>query len=145
MMAHGEGTRRQQKRNNQTKLIKRTIKFLSSGTGINVVRAALEKAPDGVIRGVCNAAVNARQGKVQIPEHLKPLFRQHSKHIDILIERRHPLEFKKRLLSSGGGVGDRGKLQKGGALPIVVPLLATVLGSLGGEFISRILRRNDGN
>ena len=34
-------------------------------------------------------------------------------------------------------------LQKGGALPIVVPLLATVLGSLVEEFISRILRKND--
>ena len=145
-MAHGKGAWRQQKRKNQTKLIKGTIKFLASGPDINVVRAALEKAPDGVIRGVCNAAVNARQGEVQIPAHLKPLFRRHSKHIDILIERRHPLEFERRLLSSGGGgVGDRVKLQKVGALPIVIPLLATVLGSLGGEFISRILRRNDGN
>ena len=81
---------------------------------------------------------------MQIPAHLKPLFRRHSKHIDILIERRHSLEFKRRFLSSGGGVCDHGKLQKGGALPIVVPLLATVLGSLGGEFIFRILRRSDG-
>ena len=138
-MTHGEGKRRQQKRKNQTKLIKRTIKFLASGPNINVVRAALDKAPAGVIRGVCNAAVNARQGEVQIPAHLKQLFRQYSKHIDTLINRRHPVEFKRQLLITGGGRG-----QKGGALPIVVPLLATVLGSLGGEFISRILTRNDG-
>ena len=137
MMAAGKEKRRQQKRKNQ---IKRTIKFLASGPDINVVRAAIEKAPAGVIRGVCNAAVNARQGEVQIPAHLKPLFRQYSKHIDTLIDRRHPVEFKRQLLITFRG----GSGQKGGALPIVVPLLATVLGSLGGEFISRILRRNDG-
>ena len=123
MMGHGEGKR---KKKNQTKLIKRTIKFLASGPDINVVRATLEKAPVGVIRGVCNAAVNARQGEVQIPAHLRPLFRQHSDHLDLLIDRQQPLEFKRQLLISGGG-GD-GKRQRGGALPIVVPLLATVLG-----------------
>ena len=142
MMAHGE-KRSQTKRKNQTKLIKRTIKFLASGPDINVVRSTLKNSPVGVIRGVCNSAVNARQGEVQIPAHLKPLFRQHSDHIDILIDRQQPLEFKKQLLISGGGGG--GKRQKGGALPIVVPLLATVLGTMGEEFISRILRRNDGN
>ena len=138
MMGHGEGKR---KRKNQNKLIKRTIKFLASGPDNNVVLATLEKAPVGVIRGVCNAAVNARQGEVQIPAHLKPLFRQHSDHIDILIDRQQLLEFKRQLLTSGVG---NDKHQRG-ALPIVVNLLATVLGSLGGEFISRILRRIDGD
>ena len=88
--------------------------------------------------------MNARQGEVHIPAHLKPLFREHSDQIDILTDRQQPLEFKRQLLiSSGGGGADGGKRQKGGALFIVVPLLATVLGSLGGEFISRILRRNN--
>ena len=63
-----------------------------------VVLAALEEASDAVIRGICNAAVNARQGEAEIPVHLKPLFRQHSNHIDNLIDRRHPVKFKKRLL-----------------------------------------------
>ena len=139
MMCHGKG--KSKKRKNQTKLIKRTIKFLAFGHDINVVCATLEKAPVGVIRGVCNAAVNARQGEVQIPAHLKPLFRQHSDLIDILIDRQQPLEFNRQLLISGGA--DDGKRQNGGTLPIVVPLLATVFGSLGGEFISRILRRNN--
>ena len=87
--------------------------------------------------------MNARKGEVQIPAHLKPLFREHSDHIDILIDRQQPLEFKRQLLISSGGAADGGKRQKGGALPIVVPLLATVLGSLGVEFISRLLRRNN--
>ena len=142
MIGQGEGKRSQTKRKNQSKLIKRTIKFLASGPDINVVRSTLKKALVGVIQGVCNAAVIARQGEVQIPAHLKTLFRQHSDHIDILIDRLEPLEFTRQLLISGG-TGD-GKRHKGGARPIDVFLLATVLGSLGGEFISRILRRNDG-
>ena len=87
--------------------------------------------------------MNARQGEVQIPAHLKPLFREHSDQIDILTDRQQPLEFKRQILISSGGGADGGKRQKKSALPIVVPLLATVLGSLGGEFISRILRRNN--
>ena len=77
----------------QTKLIKRKIKLLASGPDINVVRAALEKAPAGVIRGVCNTAVHSRLGEVQIPNNLKPLFRLYHKHIDTLIDRQHPVEF----------------------------------------------------
>ena len=33
-------------------------------------------------------------------------------------------------------------LQNGGALPIIAPLLATVLGSIGGELISRLIGKN---
>ena len=32
-------------------------------------------------------------------------------------------------------------LQNGGALPIIAPLLATVLGPISGEFISRLMRK----
>lgn len=133
------GGKNKKQKANQIKLVKRTIKFLASGPDSNVVRTVLGSAPDAVIRGVCNAAVNARQGQVQIHPHLKPLFRHHSKQIDFLIDRQHPIEAKRQLLIGGGGR----KRQKGGVFPIVVPLLATVLGSLGTEFISRILRRND--
>lgn len=123
---------KQRKRKNQTRTVKRTIKYLASAPDSNVVRAVLEKAPDGVIRAISNAALNAREGEVQIPPHLKHLFRHHNKHFDILTDYRQPLANKRRLI-----------LQQGGALPIVVPLLATVLGSIGGEFISRLFRKND--
>ena len=33
--------------------------------------------------------------------------------------------------------------QKNGAFSIIAPLLETVLGSIGEEFISRIMRKND--
>ena len=122
----------QRKKRNQTKVVKRTIKYLASAPDSNVVRAVLDKAPDGVYRAISNAALNARQGEVHVAPRLKHLFRHHSKHFDILTDSRRPLAYKRRLI-----------LQQGGALPIIVPLLATVLGSLGGEFISRIFRKNE--
>ena len=122
----------QRKKKNQTKIVKRTIKYLASAPDSNVVRAVLDKASDGVYRAISNAALNARHGEVLVPFHLKNLFRHHTKHFDILTDSRRPLASKRRLI-----------LQQGGALPIIVSLLATVLGSLGGEFISRIFRKND--
>ena len=122
----------QRKKKNQTKIVKRTIKYLASAPDSNVVRTVLDKAPEGVYKAISNAALNAREGEVHIPPHLKHLFRHHSKHFDILTDTQRPLAHKSRLI-----------LQQGGALPIIVPLIATVLGSLGGEFISRIFRKNN--
>lgn len=117
---------------NNTKVIKRTIKFLSVAPDSEVVRSVLLHAPDGVVRAISNAALNAREGDVRIPPHLKRVFAKYHGHIDRLIDRRRPLTDKRRIL-----------VQRGGVLPIIAPLIATVLGSIGGEFISRIFRRND--
>ena len=87
---------------NQTKLVKRTIKFLSSGFNNFVVRAELEKAPKAVIRGICNAAINARKAKVKNSPHPKLLFCHHSTEIDNLINRQRSLGFKRWLMSSAG-------------------------------------------
>jgi hypothetical protein len=120
------------KRKNKTQVIKRTVKYLSVSPDQIIVRNILQKAPDGVIRAICNAALNARSGEVYVPPHLKAEFRKHNRHFDFLTNRGRSLKHKRRLL-----------IQKGGALPIVVPLLATVLGSIGSEFISRLLRKNE--
>jgi hypothetical protein len=128
-MASGSQQRRKK---NQAKIVKRTIKYLASAPDSNVARSVLNKAPDGVFRAISNAALNASQGEVQIPPDLKQTFRRHIKHFDILTDSRRPLAAKRRLI-----------LQRGGALPIIVPLLATVLGTVGSEFISRIFRKND--
>ena len=68
-----------------------------------------------------------------MPPRLKRLFKAHNKPFDLLTDPRIPLAAKRRLLTSR---------QQGGALPFVVPLLATVLGSLGGEFIFRLFSRS---
>ena len=48
------------KRYNQSKVVKRNIKFLSIASDSEDVRLVLLKAPDGVIRAICNAALNTR-------------------------------------------------------------------------------------
>ncbi|MCP6769303.1 hypothetical protein NL529_31095, partial [Klebsiella pneumoniae] len=83
--------------------VKRTIKYLASAPDSNVVRAVLEKAPDGVIRAISNAALNAREGEVQIPPHLKHILRYRNKHFDILTDYRQPIANKRRLILQKGG------------------------------------------
>ena len=82
-----------------------------------------------MIRAIANAALNAREGDVTLKPHEKNIFRKHRQHIDTLIDRQVPLDRKRELL-----------LQRGGALPVVVPLITSVLALLGSEFISRLIR-----
>jgi len=114
------------------KAISRTVKYLHVAPNSDIVQAVLKKAPKGVIRAISNAALNAREGDVHIPPCYLNLFKNHRHHFDILTDSQIPIERKRELLT-----------QRGGALPIVVPLLATVLTSLGSEFISRIFHRDE--
>ena len=114
---------------NKLKVIQRTIKFLSVAPDLEVVKTVIKNSVIGVIS---NGALNSRQGAVHIPTHLIPLFRRHIKHFDYLVDRKKSIPSKRHLI-----------LQKGGALPIIAPLLATVLGSIGGEFISRLMSNNN--
>ena len=114
------------------KVVKRTIKFLSTSPDLKIVRAILRKSPDAVICAICNASVNARQGEVVLPPSLKQLFSRYHRHFDRLADPRYPIDRKRAIC-----------IQKGGLLPIIPALLATVLGSLGSEFISRIFKQNE--
>ena len=120
------------RKSNKLKVVKRYIKFLAVAPDFDVVKAVIKTAPKVVIAAISNAALNGRQGAVHIPPHLIPLLQRHKHNFDYLVDRRKSIPSKRHLI-----------LQKGGALPIVVPLLATVPGSLGVEFITRLLRNND--
>ena len=120
------------RKSNKLKVIKRYIKFLAVAPDLEGVRAVIIKASKEVIAAISNAALNGRQGAGHIPSHLIPLFQRHKHNFDYLVNRRKSIPSKRHLI-----------LQKGGAFSIVVPLLATVLGSLGGKFISRFLLNND--
>ena len=122
----------QSKKNNNTQTIKRTIKFLSTSPDSDIVQLVLKKAPNGVIRAISNAALNASRGDVAIPHRYLEPFRHHHRHFDILSDNQVPLEQKRALL-----------VQRGGFLPLVAPLIATVLGSIGGEFISRLFHKQN--
>ena len=120
------------RKSNKLKVVKRYITFFAFAPDLQVVRTVIKKAPNEVIAAISNAALNGRQGAVHIPPHLIPLFQRHKHNFDYLVNRRKSIPSKRHLI-----------LQKGGALPIVVPLLDKVLGSLGGECILRFLRNND--
>ena len=128
----GNSQSKLRKTSNKRKVVKRTVKFLSVALNLEVAKAVLQKAPDAVIQAISNAAVNARQGAVAVPLHLKPIFKNHNHHFDFCIDRRRTIASKRRLI-----------LQKGGAISIIVPLLATDLGSISGELISRLFHKND--
>ena len=108
--------------------VKRTLKFISIPPDPEIEREIILKAPDAVIRAISNAC----QGEVAVPPHLKILFRKHHRIFDTLIDRRRALDKKRRVL-----------VQRGGALPIIAQLIATVLGPIESEFISRIFRNNE--
>ena len=129
----GNSQSKLKRKSNKLKVVKRKIKFLSVAPDLEVVRAVIKKLPNVVIGAISNGAPNCRQGAVHIPPHLIPHFRRHNKHFDYLVDRKKSISSKRHLI-----------LQKGGALPIIVPLLATVLGSIGGEFISRLMSKNNG-
>ena len=114
------------------KIVKRTIKYLAISPDSDIVQQTIQKAPKGVIRAIANAALNAREGDVTLKPSELSLFRKHRQHFDILTDRQIPLDRKRELL-----------LQRGGALPIIVPLLSSALGALGAEFISSLIRRKN--
>ena len=107
------------RKSNKLKIVKRYIKFLAVEPDLDVVRAVITNAPKEVIAAIFNAAFNGRQSAVQIPPHLIPLFQRHKHNFDYIVKRRKSILSKRHL-----------NLQKGGTIPIVVSLLATVLGLL---------------
>ena len=119
-------------RYDQSKVGKRYIKFLSIAPDTEVVRIVLQKAPDGVIRVICNAALKACEGDVHIPHHLKHICAKYHPLIHRLTNRRCHLVDMRRLF-----------VQRRGVLPISAPMIATVLGIIGGEFISKLFHKNE--
>ena len=109
------------------KTVSSTVKYLSFAPNTEVARAVIAGADDNVVRAIANAALNAQQNPaVRLSPSNRELFRRYAPSFDILTSRDHSIAQKRRHI-----------LQKGGALPIIVPILASVLGSLGSAFISR--------
>ena len=119
------------------KTVKATVKYLSRARpDISTVLSVLKSAFDEVIEAISNAALNAREGDVHLTPAQKALFRAHEESFNLLTDRHFSIADKRRhLLSRKRNTS----LQEGGAFPIaalVVPLLSTVLSSIGSAFIS---------
>ena len=128
----GKSQSKLKRKSNKLKVVKRKIKFLSVASDLEVVRAVIKKPPNAVIGVISNKTLNCRQSTIHIQLQLIPLFRHYHYNFDYLVDPRKSIPSNRHLI-----------LQKGGALIIIAPLLATVLGSIGGEFISRLMRKND--
>ena len=115
-----------QKPKSNIKVVKRTIKYISIGPARKIFPLVIKYAPIGVIRAICNAARNAREGDVHIPPHLKKIFARYHKQFDKLVDPLFPIERKRQLC-----------LQRGGLLPTIPAILSTVIGSIGSHFISK--------
>ena len=114
------------------KVVKRTIKFLSTSPHLKIVRAIFRTSSDKVICATCNASLNARQGEVVLPWSLKQRFSRYHRHFDCLADPWYLIVQKRAIC-----------IQKGGLLPIIPALLSTVIGSLGSELISRIFKKKE--
>ena len=126
---------------NQHKAVKRTVKFLAHPPDPVTVQAVLKSARDPVIRAIANAALNAREGDVQLTPAQKRLFRAYDNTFDELCDRQLSIADKRRHLLSRPRAASQEADHSGGALPIAalgVPMLASVLGSVGSSFISRL-------
>ena len=129
----------------QREAVNHTVKFLSHTTDPVTVQAVLKSAPDPVIRAIANAALNARKGDVQLTPAQKRLFRAYVHTFDVLCDRNISIVNKRRHLLSRARPASQASDQSNGALPIaalIVPLLASVIGSVGSSFISRLTNHN---
>lgn len=107
--------------------LKRTIKFLSQCHDPKVVAKIIRDSPKGVIKGICNAALNAAKGQIVLKRKHKKVLAAHRSQIHSLIQ-------------TGGGIDQKRKIlvQRGGLLwgQIIPPLLSAVLSTIGTKFLS---------
>ena len=105
---------------------KRFFKFLAVCKDPTLFKLLLNKAPDVVIKLICNAALNASRGSVHLTSAQKKLFSKHKKIFSSLISRQISLKSKRKILN-----------QRGGAFPLIPILLTTVLSSLGSLLFNK--------
>ncbi len=109
------------KSSNRHQLIKRIVKLLAVNKDKQLSQTLIRRAPDGVIKTICDAALNAKQGpSIQLTPSTRRSFARHRKLIDTLSNRKPSIRVKRSLLQRGSGFA--------ALIPI---LLSTVLSALG--------------
>jgi hypothetical protein len=106
--------------------LKKTLKFLSVCKNPQLVAQIIAKSPDSVVKAICNAALNAAQGEVELPKKTKKVLAKNRQFIHNLIKKGEPIHKKRRIIcQTGGNIS-------GTVLP---PLLRSVFTSIGSGFI----------
>ena len=104
------------------------LKFLAKCKESKLVSAILKRAPDTVIKRICDAALNAQLGSVKLSPNDKHCFRHHRKVFTKLVDKSVSIQTKRRILC---------RVHKGTGGCLVTKLLSAVFKSLGTSFISR--------
>jgi len=107
-------------------LSRRIFKLLAVCKDPNIYNVLLKRAPEKVIKLICNAAVNASRGEVHLTPAQKKLFAKHRHLFQQLTTRQVSIESKRKLLN-----------QRGNGLPLIPILLSAVLSSLGSLIFSK--------
>jgi len=108
--------------------LKNTVKFLSFCQDRQIHKDILSRAPQNVIKGICNAAINCQRGEVKLSPEQKRILHHHRNIIQNLVNKGVPLERKRRVLVQHGGTI---------AAAIIPVILSTVLGALGSKLFQK--------
>ena len=103
------------------KPIKQYIKFLSVCTDPATRKTVVQRAPENVIKAICNASVNACNGDVRLTPAQKKKFKSQLRLLTHLNSRQLTLPAKRKLLVQKGGIA---------ILPILLSAVLPALGSL---------------
>jgi hypothetical protein len=83
---------------------KRTVKYLSVCRDPKAYNAVVKSAPDGVIKTICNAALNVqRGGSVTLSNAQRTLFGRHRRDIAKLVSKKISVKSKRKLIGQRGG------------------------------------------
>ena len=110
----------------KSKAVKRAFKFLADCQDPRVRSTILARAPDKLVKTICNAALNIERGDLVLKKNQKAAFKKHRKHIAKLTSKNLSIAQKRTFLT-----------QNGGAFPIIPILLSTALSALGSALFNK--------
>ena len=109
-----------------SKAVKRAFKFLADCQDPRVRSTILARAPDRLVKSICNAALNIERGDLVLKKKEKAAFKKHRKHIAKLTSKRFPIAQKRMFFA-----------EKGGGFPVMPILLSTALSALGSALFNK--------
>ena len=104
---------------------KRIVKFLAVCKDPHIHRLVIRRSPDGVIKAICNAALNVQRGDIELSEKQKAQLRRHRSVFKALVSRKVSIKRK------------RAVLQKGGFLPFLLPLIGAIAPAILGAILPK--------
>ena len=115
-------------RSRKISALKDTITFLSFCQDKRIHKDILSRAPPNVIKRICDAALNVREGQVILSKKQKQLLARHRKTIEKLLTKSVPVERKRRVpVQQGGGI----------AAVIIPVILSAVFEALGSKLFKK--------